>query len=114
MGISADRVIAAAFALAGLLAGIASVLYVARRGTVDPAMGFTPMLKALIAIVIGGFGSLAGAALGGFLLAAIEVTLDATLPASVLPFRDAFSLLTVVAILYVRPLGMLGRKQEAR
>jgi branched-chain amino acid transport system permease protein len=77
-------------------------------------MGFLPVLKAFIASVIGGLGSLAGAALGGFVLAGIEVGLDATLPAGALPFRDAFALLIVVVILYFRPEGLLGRVAETR
>jgi branched-chain amino acid transport system permease protein len=77
-------------------------------------MGFVPVLKAFIASVIGGLGSLAGAALGGFVLAGIEVGLDATLPTEALPFRDAFALLIVVVILYFRPEGLLGRVAEEK
>ena len=84
----------------------------ARRGTVDPLMGFTPVLKAFVASVIGGLGSLSGAVVGGFVLAGIEVLLDATLPEGALPFRDAFSLLIVVVILYARPEGILRRPAE--
>ena len=109
MGIPANRVIATAFAISGLLAGIAAIFILARRGTVEPAMGFKPVLKAFIASVIGGLGSLTGAVLGGFVLAAIEVGLDATLPDDVLGFRDAFALALVIAILYFRPEGLLGR-----
>jgi branched-chain amino acid transport system permease protein len=114
MGIPANRVIATAFAISGVLAGIAAVFILARRGTVEPAMGFVPVLKAFIASVIGGLGSLSGAVVGGFVLAAIEVALDASLPNDVLPFRDAFALLIVVAILYVRPEGLLSRRSEVR
>ena len=114
MGIPANRVIATAFAISGVLAGIAAIFILARRGTVEPAMGFNPVLKAFIASVIGGLGSLTGAVLGGFVLAAIEVGLDATLPDDVLGFRDAFALALVIAILYFRPEGLLGRPAEAR
>jgi branched-chain amino acid transport system permease protein len=112
MGISANRVIALAFAISGALAAIAGVFITARRGTVDPFMGFTPVLKAFVASVIGGLGSLSGAVVGGFVLAGIEVFLDATLPEGALPFRDAFSLLIVVLILYARPDGILRRPAE--
>jgi branched-chain amino acid transport system permease protein len=112
MGISANRVIMAAFAISGGLAGIAAVFILARRGTVEPTMGFNPVLKAFIASVIGGLGSLSGAVVGGFVLAFIEVTLDATLPIGAAPFRDAFALLIVVGILYVRPEGLLRRAVE--
>ena len=114
MGVPANRVIATAFAISGALAGVAAIFVLARRGTVEPAMGFTPVLKAFIASVIGGLGSLSGAVLGGFVLAAIEVGLDATLPNDVLGFRDAFALAVVIAILYFRPEGILGRPAEAR
>jgi branched-chain amino acid transport system permease protein len=112
MGISANRVIAFAFAVSGALAAIAAVFITARRGTVDPFMGFTPVIKAFVASVIGGLGSLSGAVVGGFVLAGIEVLLDATLPEGALPFRDAFSLLIVVLILYARPEGILRRPAE--
>jgi len=114
MGIPANRVIATAFAISGALAGVAAIFILARRGTVEPAMGFIPVLKAFIASVIGGLGSLSGAVVGGFVLAAIEVGLDASLPNDVLPFRDAFALAIVVAILYFRPEGLLVRTAEAR
>jgi len=114
MGIPANRVIATAFAISGALAGVAAIFILARRGTVEPAMGFIPVLKAFIASVIGGLGSLSGAVVGGFVLAAIEVGLDATLPNDVLPFRDAFALAIVVAILYFRPEGLLVRTAEIR
>ena len=60
MGIRANRVIATAFAISGLLAGVAAMLWMAQRGSVDPMMGFIPVLKAFIAAVLGGLGSLLG------------------------------------------------------
>ena len=67
--------ISTAFAISGALAGIAAVFLVARRGIVDPVMGFNPLLKAFIAVVIGGLGSLPGAVVGGFVLGAALVFL---------------------------------------
>ena len=112
MGISANRVIALAFAVSGALAAVAAIFISAKRGTVDPFMGFDLVIKAFIASVIGGLGSLTGAVVGGFVLAGIEVALDATLPPDIDPFRDAFSLLVVIAILYWRPEGILRRPSE--
>jgi branched-chain amino acid transport system permease protein len=109
MGINADRVVRSAFALSGLLAGIAGVLYVARRGAVDPFMGFIPVIKAFIGAVLGGFRSLVGAVLGGFLLGGVEVFFQATLPSSVASMQDAFIFLAVGALLVVRPQGVFGR-----
>jgi len=114
MGLSSNRLIGAAFAISGALAGLAAVFFVARRGIVDPGMGFTPLLKAFIAVVIGGLGSLQGAIVGGFVLAAIEVGLDASLPIGAAPFSDAIALGIVVLILYFRPQGLLAPVAEAR
>ena len=80
MGIRANTVIAGAFALSGLLAGVAAVLWVSQRASVDPLMGFTPVLKAFIAAILGGLGSLRGAVAGGFVLGFVEVFLAAFLP----------------------------------
>ena len=112
MGVKANRVIALAFVISGLLAGVAGVLWVSRSGSVDPGMGFTPILKAFIATVIGGLGSLPGAVLGGFILAAAEVFFIAVLPTSVAPFSDPFALLLVIVILYFKPNGLLAPVAE--
>lgn len=110
MGIRANAVVATAFAISGLLAGVAGVLWVAQRGSVDPLMGFLPVLKAFIAAIIGGLGSLSGAVAGGFLLGFIEVFLQAYLPESLLSYRDAFAILLVIAVLLFAPQGLLARK----
>ncbi|WP_075220595.1 branched-chain amino acid ABC transporter permease [Acuticoccus yangtzensis] len=107
LGVRADRVVAAAFALSGLLAGIAAVMWTAQRGSVDPLMGFFPVLKAFIATVLGGLGSLSGAILGGFFVGAVEVFSQAFLPDSLSPYRDAIVLSTVIAVLLVRPDGLV-------
>ena len=114
MGINANAVIAAAFALSGLLAGVAGVLWLAQRGSVDPLMGFLPVLKAFIAVVLGGLGSPAGAVAGGFVLAFIEVALRAFLPDEVLPFRESLALALVILLLLARPQGLLGRRSAIR
>ena len=92
MGIRANRVIATAFALSGLLAAVAAVLWIAQRSSVDPMMGLVPVLKAFIATTLGGLGSLLGAVLGGLLLGAIEIYLAAYLPDAALPFHGAITL----------------------
>jgi branched-chain amino acid transport system permease protein len=114
MGINANMVISTAFAISGLLAGVAGVLWLAQRGSVDPLMGFLPVLKAFIAVVLGGLGSLSGAVLGGFTLAFIEVALRAFLPDDWLPFRESIALALVILLLLVRPEGLLGRKEAIR
>lgn len=107
MGIRANSVISAAFALSGLLAGVAAVLWVSQRASVDPHMGFTPVLKAFIAAILGGLGSLKGAVAGGFLLGFIEVFLSAFLPAEWQEFREPIALAFVVGILIFRPNGII-------
>lgn len=107
MGIPASRIIATAFLLSGLLAGLASMLWIAQRASVDPLMGFTPVLKAFIAAVVGGLGSLRGAVAGGFLLGVIEVLLQATLPPELASYRDAMVLSGVILVLLVRPNGLI-------
>ncbi len=114
MGIPASRIIATAFLLSGLLAGLAAMLWVAQRASVDPLMGFTPVLKAFIAAVVGGLGSLPGAVAGGFLLGVIEVLLQATLPAAAAAYRDAIVLSGVIAILLVRPEGLIPAVRAQR
>ena len=112
MGVKANRVILTAFAISGFLAGLAGVFLLARRGAVDPFMGFAPVLKAFVAAVLGGFGSLPGAVVGGFALGFAEVALQATLPSHVAGFRDAFVFLIVGVVLLLRPQGFLGEKPD--
>ena len=107
MGIRANTVIAGAFALSGLLAGVAAVLWVSQRASVDPLMGFMPVLKAFIAAILGGLGSLRGAVAGGFLLGFIEIYLAAFLPPEWQEFRDPIGLALVVAVLLIRPNGLI-------
>jgi branched-chain amino acid transport system permease protein len=107
LGIGANRVVATAFALSGLLAGIAAVIWTAQRGSVDPLMGFFPVLKAFIATVLGGLGSLGGAVLGGLVVGAAEVLAQAFLPPALAPYRDAVVLSGVIALLVLRPDGLI-------
>ena len=114
MGINANTVIAFAFAISGLQAGVAGLLWLAQRGSVDPLMGFLPLLKAFIAVVLGGLGSLSGAVAGGFVLAFIEIALRASLPEAWMPFRDPIVLALVIALLLTRPQGLLGTRESFR
>lgn len=112
LGIRANRVFAAAFLISGLLAGIACVFIMARRGSVDPHLGFDPVLKAFVACVVGGFGSLPGAVLGGFLLGAIEVAMLVMLPQSLGGMTDAFVFGIIALVLIWRPDGILTPRRE--
>ncbi len=107
MGVRANAVIAGAFAISGALAGAAGVLWVAQRASVDPHMGFVPVLKAFIAAILGGLGSLTGAVAGGFALGLIEIYLAAYLPDNIQPFKEALALGAVILVLLVRPNGLI-------
>ncbi|MGO4560256.1 branched-chain amino acid ABC transporter permease [Mesorhizobium sp. 2RAF21] len=112
MGIRAGRVVAAAFAISGALAGVAAVFIVARRGSVTPDLGFGLVLKAFVACVIGGFGSLPGAAVGGLLLGFIEVALLVALPEGYGDLKDALTFVLVTVLLVFRPEGLFGKRVE--
>lgn len=107
MGIPANLIISAAFAISGLLAGAVAILWIGRIGTVVPGIGLQPLLIAFIATVIGGMRSLPGAVVGGFLLALIDTALNYTLPQDLLKFRDAFTFSLVILILLWRPEGIV-------
>lgn len=107
LGIRANRVVAISFALSGLLAGIAAVIWTAQRGSVDPTMGSFPVIKAFIATVLGGLGSLSGAVLGGLVVGVFEVMAQAFLPDSLAPYRDAIVLGGIIVLLLLRPDGLL-------
>jgi branched-chain amino acid transport system permease protein len=114
MGVRADRVFTLAFAISGALAGVAGLLWMARTTAVNPTSGFVPILSAFIAIVIGGLGTVTGAVVGGFVLGALEISLHVLLPGNLVPFEQAAALIIVVALLYVRPQGLVGRTLEAK
>lgn len=110
MGVRANRVIAAAFAISGLLTGVTAYLTVAQTGQVYPAMGVNLLLVAFVATTIGGLGSLSGAVLGGYILGAITIFIRAYLPAQLASFTQAFTYLIVILILLYRPQGLLTSK----
>lgn len=107
LGVPANLIISTAFAISGMIAGIISLLWIGRIGTVVPGIGLEPLLIAFIATVIGGMRSLPGAVLGGFLLALIDTSLNYSLPQDLLKFRDAFTFSLVILILLWRPEGLI-------
>jgi branched-chain amino acid transport system permease protein len=114
LGVKANRVIAVAFALSGILASFVSLYLVAQTGSVSYKMGVNMVLIAFVASVIGGMGSLTGAALGGFLVGIVSVSLQAYLPEELRPYRDAFVFLAFIAFLLWRPQGLLVRQASER
>lgn len=107
LGIRANRVIATAFAISGLLAAAVACLFVAQTGLVQPRMGLQLVIIAFVGTVIGGLGSLPGAAFGGFLVGVATILLQALLPPELRVFREAFLFLAVAVVLVVRPQGLI-------
>jgi branched-chain amino acid transport system permease protein len=114
MGVNVNKVIAAAFLIGSTLAGVVGILWSARVGRIDPLMGFQPVLKAFVASVIGGLGSVPGAILGGYVLGSLEILLQGLLPTRLVPFRDAFVFLVLIILLLFRPKGFLGDGEKEK
>jgi branched-chain amino acid transport system permease protein len=110
LGIRANRVIAAAFAVSGFFAAVVSMLYVVQRGTVTYDFGVPLVMSAFVATVIGGMGSVLGAVLGGFLVGAATVFFQVVLPVDIRADRDAFVFAFIILILLVRPSGLIKVK----
>ena len=111
MGVRANTVITASFAVSGVLAGIAAFFYLgATTGQVGYDYGFNLLLKGFVAAVIGGLGSLSGAVLGGFIVAGLEVFLQITLPADQTPYSAAIVFGIVILVLLFRPQGIVGAR----
>jgi branched-chain amino acid transport system permease protein len=107
MGVRSNWVISGAFALAGALAGVAAVFWLMRTGQADPSAGLTPMLKGVLAAIIGGLGSLTGAVIGGIALGLAEVLLRAWLPEDLAGLTDAI-VFGLIALLFIfRPQGFV-------
>ncbi|HEY7282425.1 MAG TPA: branched-chain amino acid ABC transporter permease [Actinomycetota bacterium] len=112
MGVRRERILTAAFALSGVIAGIVAMLWFAKIGTVQPSGDLNPTIKAFIAIVIGGLGSVRGAVIGGLLLGLFESALGAYLPAGLLPYVEGFAFLLIILVLIARPQGVAGKTVE--
>lgn len=111
-GVRANMVIAAAFVISALLAWVVSMVYTAQTGQLSPVMGVRPALIGFVATVIGGLGSLPGAAVGGFLVGVLTVVLQIVLPPELRDFRDAFLFALVLLVLLFRPQGLLAVRAE--
>lgn len=114
MGININRAILAAFAIGSALAAVSGLMWGGKYGQIDPLLGFLPGLKAFVAAVIGGVGSIPGAMLGGYLLGLAEVLFVGLLPAEYSSYRDAFVFGLLIVVLLVLPNGLLGRSVEER
>lgn len=107
MGVNVNRVISFTFVLGSALAGAGGVLYGLCYPSIDPLTGFIPGIKAFVAAVLGGIGSIPGALLGGFLIGQAE-TLTAGYISST--YKDAIAFVILIVVLLVKPSGLLGRR----
>jgi branched-chain amino acid transport system permease protein len=107
VGVRANRVIGSAVALSGLLASAVSLMIVVQTGVLSYQIGLPYMIYGFVAAVLGGMGSLLGAAVGGFAVGAMTVLAQTFLPEPARPFRDAVVFSIVFAILIALPNGIL-------
>ncbi|MFT4307464.1 MAG: branched-chain amino acid ABC transporter permease [Microbacterium sp.] len=112
VGVNANRVISLAFAISGGLAGISAILLIAQSGSVSPSFGFQPVIIGFVAVVIGGMGSLPGAALGGIIIGLGTTLLQGFLPEEAMGYRDAFVFAGVILLLLFLPRGVFGTKER--
>jgi branched-chain amino acid transport system permease protein len=117
MGIDVNRIIVTTFAIGGLLAGAAGILYTLLFNQVQFFMGFLPGIKAFTAAVLGGIGNIVGAALGGLVLGVLEqVGPNLFLTGYGIPspnqLQDVIAFTVLVVVLIFRPWGFLGRKED--
>jgi branched-chain amino acid transport system permease protein len=114
MGIGVNRTIVAAFAIGSALAAVAGLFWGGKFGQIDPLLGSVPGLKAFIACVIGGVGSIGGAMLGGYILGLAEVLFVGLLPQAYAGYRDTFVFSLLILILLIKPSGLFVRHVEER
>ncbi len=111
MGISVNRIIAFTFALGSVLAAAGGILYATAYPQIEPTMGAMPGLKAFVAAVLGGIGSVPGAMLGGYILGVAETMTKGFLSSQ---FADAISFSILILILLVKPTGIMGQKTRVK
>jgi branched-chain amino acid transport system permease protein len=111
MGVNVDRLTCLTFALASAIGGVAGVLIAVSSSIISTTMGGEMLLKGFVVIILGGLGSIPGAALGGVLLGLVEVMTVAYLPSL---YRDFFSFGLLMLMLICRPAGLLGVRLAER
>ena len=107
MGINVNNTISFTFALGSALAGIAGVLVAISYPSITPYMGAMPGLKAFVAAVLGGIGSIPGALVGGIAIGLLETFSKAYISTN---FSDAIVFAMLIIILLIKPAGLLGKK----
>ena len=107
MGIKINSVISATFVIGSALAAIGSILYFTCYPAVNPTAGALPGLKAFVAAVFGGIGSVPGAVIGAFIIGLCENLIKST---DYTVFSDAFTFALLIVILVFKPTGLFGEK----
>ena len=116
MGIKINRVISITFVIGSLLAAVASLLYFTNYASVTPTSGSMPGLKAFVAAVFGGIGSIPGAVIGAFIIGICENIIKGGASIFGIPgsgwttFSDAFTFAFLIIVLIVKPTGLFGEK----
>jgi branched-subunit amino acid ABC-type transport system permease component len=108
MGIDTDRCISQTFAIGGACAGLAGCMVGLYNSSIDPLMGILPGLKAFVAAVVGGIGSIPGAALGGLIMGLSEALLKGYIDPRWSGLADAMAFALLIIVLLFRPSGLLG------
>ena len=106
MGINANRIINFTFGIGSALAAAGGVLVGVYYNSIDPLMGIMPGLKAFVAAVFGGIGSIPGAMAGGIMLGVIEALVSGFISST---FRDAAAFAILILVLLFRPSGIFGK-----
>ncbi len=105
MGINVDRVISFTFAIGAAFAGMGGVLYAIAYASIWTQLGILPGLKAFVAAVLGGIGSLPGAFVGALIMGQAEALTMAYIST---PMRDAVAFTILIIVLLVKPTGIFG------
>lgn len=111
MGINVDNTISLTFAIGSALAGIAGVLVAISYPSITPYVGVMPGLKAFVAAVLGGIGSIPGALIGGLSIGLLETLSKAYISTT---FSDAIVFGVLIVILLIKPAGLLGKKTNEK
>lgn len=111
MGINVNKTISMTFAIGSALAAIAGILYICQYQSLKPTLGALPGIKAFVAAVLGGIGSVPGAMLGGIVLGIIESLSKAYISTEL---ADAIVFGVLVIVLLVRPSGLLGKRKNEK
>jgi len=111
MGISLNKTISFTFAIGSALAGIGSILYVSAYPQANPTMGSMLGLKAFVAAVLGGIGSIPGAMIGGYAIGLAEAMVSAV---GLSVWKDGVVFAILILVLLVKPTGIMGRTMQEK